>query len=49
MYTRNMKWDEVVSYAEKNTDVNDPSQRAFLSLVQQAKTIYTKQKRKKGR
>jgi Ca-activated chloride channel family protein len=49
MYTRNLKWDEVVTYAEKNTDVNDPSQRAFLSLVQQAKTIYAKQKRKKGR
>lgn len=48
-YTRHMKWDDVVAYAEKNTDTDDPSQRAFLSLVQQARAIYTKQKRKKGR
>jgi Ca-activated chloride channel family protein len=40
-------WSEVLSLASASADLQNPSQAEFITLVQQAKTLYSK-KRKKG-
>jgi Ca-activated chloride channel family protein len=47
-YTRNMTWNDIVSWAVATADPNDILQKEFVSIVQQAKTLYTKTKKKKG-
>lgn len=48
-YVKNADWNEVLSIANLSADLNDPQQKEFISLVQKAKNIYTKAKKKKRR
>lgn len=46
-FTKTMTWNDLVLMATNNADMNDLVQQEFVSLVQQAKTLYTKTKKKK--
>jgi Ca-activated chloride channel family protein len=49
-FIKNISWNEVNSLALPSADQTIPSQKEFLSLIQKAKTIYSKkEKRKKGK
>lgn len=45
-YIKNNSWQDLEDLAAKCTDPNDPLQREFLNLIQAAKKIYGKKKRK---
>ena len=45
---KNITWNEIVSLATASADNNDILQKEFVSIVQQAKTLYSKTKKKKG-
>lgn len=47
-FTKDISWNEVLSLAENSLERSDQLQKEFISLVQQAKTLYTKVKKKKG-
>ena len=47
-YTRDINWNDIVDIAEKSSIEGDLLQKEFTSLVQQAKSIYSKVKKKKG-
>jgi Ca-activated chloride channel family protein len=48
-FIKNADWDDLISLSESSLGSgNDLLQKEFLSLVQQAKSLYTKTKRKKG-
>lgn len=47
-FTKDISWNEVLSLAENSSERSDQLQKEFISLVQQAKTLYTKVKKKKG-
>ena len=42
-----LNWNAIVDWAAQTVDPSEPLQKEFLSLVQQAKAIYTKKKKKK--
>lgn len=47
-FLKNIGWNEVISLAEHSAGENDLLQKEFISLVQQAKNLYSKVKKKKG-
>ncbi|MEI6948502.1 von Willebrand factor type A domain-containing protein [Paraflavisolibacter sp. H34] len=42
-----LNWNAIEDWAERTVNPSEPLQKEFLSLVQQAKAIYTKKKKKK--
>ncbi len=47
-FVKDIGWNEVVSLSEVSCGKDDLLQKEFISLVQQAKTLYLKVKKKKG-
>jgi Ca-activated chloride channel family protein len=47
-YTANIKWKTVESFAKKNFNINNPVDEEFVSLVEIARKIYGRWKRKKS-
>lgn len=46
-YARNINWNDLQALAMASADINDVLQQEFVSLVAQAKELYTKKKKKK--
>lgn len=44
---KNINWNDIIAIATQSAEKDNLSQQEFISLVQQAKVIYSKQKRKK--
>ena len=44
---KNISWNDVILLATQTSDDNDTIQKEFISLVKQAKLLYTRQKKKK--
>ena len=47
-FAKNMTWNDVVARASSSIDQQDLLQKEFVGIVQQAKTLYSKIKKKKG-
>jgi Ca-activated chloride channel family protein len=47
-FIKNITWNDIVSAAIASAEPNDILQQEFISIVQQAKTLYSKTKKKKG-
>ena len=47
-YMKDISWNDVLLLAERSIMQDDLLQKEFISIVQQAKTLYTKVKKKKG-
>lgn len=47
--TKNIGWNDILLLAETSFDKEDPLQKEFIALVEQAKTLYTKGKKKKNK
>ncbi len=47
-FAKNVGWNEILGLAELSSGSGDLLQKEFISLVQQAKDLYTKVKKKKG-
>jgi Ca-activated chloride channel family protein len=47
-FIKDIGWDEVIELSETSCGKNDLLQKEFILLVQQAKTLYLKTKKKKG-
>ena len=47
-FTKNTSWNDVINMAEQSSGPADLLQKEFIALVQQAKTLYLKVKKKKG-
>ncbi len=47
-FIKNTGWDDIISLGESSTMGNNLLQKEFIGLVQQAKTLYSKTKKKKG-
>jgi Ca-activated chloride channel family protein len=45
-FTKNISWNDILLVAQQSSD-NDILQKEFIGLVQQAKTLYSKSKKKK--
>jgi len=48
-YTRNVEWNDIISIANSAADVNDIQQKEFINLVEKAKGLYIKSRKKKKR
>ncbi|HEX6193400.1 MAG TPA: von Willebrand factor type A domain-containing protein [Chitinophagaceae bacterium] len=48
VYTKDISWNDVLLLAEKSVVRDDLLQKEFVSIVQQAKLLYSKVKKKKG-
>lgn len=46
-YTRNLNWNDVVNWASLYADPGDVLQMEFVSIVQQARNLYSKTKKKR--
>ena len=46
-YTKTVSWNDVLLLATESADANDKLQMEFISLVEQAKVLYSKGKKKK--
>lgn len=46
-FIKNLTWNDIVSWAVASSDSNDILQQEFVTIVQQAKTLYSKLKKKK--
>lgn len=47
-FVKAVGWNEIITLAQNSCGANDLLQKEFISLVQQAKTLYSKVKKKKG-
>jgi len=47
-FVKEVGWNEIITLAQNSCGANDLLQKEFISLVQQAKTLYSKVKKKKG-
>ncbi|HUR67422.1 MAG TPA: YfbK domain-containing protein, partial [Chitinophagaceae bacterium] len=47
-FVKNSSWNDVITLAQSASGANDLLQKEFIALVQQAKTLYSKAKKKKG-
>ncbi len=47
-FTKNVNWNDIITLATQASDTEDLLQQEFISLVQQAKTLYLKVKKKRG-
>lgn len=46
-FIKNINWNDILNLATQSADTNDLSQQEFVTLVQQAKDLYSKQKKRK--
>jgi Ca-activated chloride channel family protein len=46
-YIKNAEWSDIVSIAKNSVDANNVQQKEFISLVEKAKSLYSKTKKKK--
>ena len=47
-FTKNINWNDIVLLAQESSDKDDVLQKEFIAMVQQAKMLYSKGKKKKG-
>ncbi len=47
-FIKNVGWNEIITLAQSSCGSNDLLQKEFVTLVQQAKILYSKNKKKKG-
>jgi Ca-activated chloride channel family protein len=47
-YARQMNWNETIIAANESYDHSDPVQRDFVPMIEKAKKIYSKKKRRRG-
>ncbi len=47
-FLRNIGWNEIINLAETSSGKNDLLQKEFIAILQQAKNLYLKVKKKKG-
>ncbi len=47
-FIKNVEWDDIAGIAESSSSRTDLLQKEFITLVQQAKKLYSKVKKKKG-
>jgi Ca-activated chloride channel family protein len=47
-FIKNISWSDIVGWANAYSDNSDLLQKEFVTIVQQAKALYSKQKKKKG-
>jgi len=47
-FLKNIGWNEIITLAETASGKDDLLQKEFLDILQQAKTLYLKVKKKKG-
>lgn len=47
-FVRNISWNEIIELAISSSGTNDLLQQEFISLLQHAKSLYSKTKKKKG-
>lgn len=47
-FVKNISWNDLLIFADASCDKNNPLQKEFVALVQQAKILYSKVKKKKG-
>jgi hypothetical protein len=45
--TKEINWNDTILLASQASDDNDPIQKEFVSLVKEAKILYSKQKKRK--
>ncbi|MEO6917322.1 MAG: YfbK domain-containing protein, partial [Chitinophagaceae bacterium] len=45
-YTKTLSWNKLSGLATSSFDVNDPLQKEFVDIVDKAKKLYTKRRRK---
>lgn len=45
--SKNIGWNDIIVLATETSDDNDPLQKEFVALVKEAKTLYSKQKKKR--
>ncbi|TMI64501.1 MAG: VWA domain-containing protein [Bacteroidetes bacterium] len=48
-FTKNVEWNDIISMANSSADANDIQQKEFVSIVEKAKGLYIKSKKKKKR
>lgn len=47
-FIKGVGWNEIITLAQNSSGANDLLQKEFINLVQQAKTLYAKVKKKRG-
>ncbi len=47
-FTKKVSWNELITFAENSSAKDSPVQKEFIGLIQQAKNIYSKGKKKKN-
>jgi Ca-activated chloride channel family protein len=47
-FTKNLNWNDLANWSAASANPNDFLQQEFVSLVQQARNLYSKTKKKKG-
>jgi Ca-activated chloride channel family protein len=47
-FTKDFSWNELLILASEASNDNDPLQKEFISIVQKAKALYSKQKKKRN-
>jgi Ca-activated chloride channel family protein len=47
-FTKAITWNDIANSAAASANNNDVLQKEFVTIVQQAKTLYSKTKKKKG-
>lgn len=47
-FMKDIGWNEIITLAQNSSGENDLLQKEFVSILQQAKTLYSKTKKKKG-
>jgi Ca-activated chloride channel family protein len=45
--TKGINWNDTILLASQASDDNDPIQKEFVSLVKEARILYSKQKKRK--
>jgi Ca-activated chloride channel family protein len=46
MYSKNVTWNDTVIAANETYDKNDPVQKEFISIIEKAKKIYSRKKKR---
>ena len=47
-FTKKLSWNELITLAENSSAKDSPVQKELISLIQQAKNLYSKGKKKKN-
>lgn len=48
-FTKNVDWNDITLLATSSANSNDPLQKEFIGMVEQAKILYSKGKKKRGK